>query len=429
MPAYLSRMTQPAPVSHSPAPVPHPDVVVAGAGVVGLALALALAQAGLSVVSLGPLPLARNGRTVALLDGSVRMLAALGVWPRLKGLTAPLATMRLVDDTPSLFRTAPLDFRASEIGLPAFGHNVENADLVAALAAEGECLPNLVHRDALLESCRAGPDRVAVSTSEGEAIEAPLLVAADGAQSAARAAAGIRARQETYPQVALTALLHHEAPHGNVSTEFHTRQGPFTLVPLPGTAEAPNRSSLVWVMAPGEAERRHGLDRMALDGEIERRSQFMLGRVAAQGAIGRFPIRRLVATRFTADRVVLAGEAAHALPPIGAQGLNLSLRDAATLVDILGEARTAGVDLGSPRVLERYERARAGDVALRSFGVGALNRALLSSWLPVDAVRGLGMVALARLAPMRRALMRGGLMPRHGVPRLMRGDPMRASSG
>lgn len=399
------------------------DVVVAGAGVVGLALALALARSGIGVVLLGPPLLARNGRTVALLDGSVRMLEALGVWPRLRGLTAPLATMRLVDDTNSLFRQPPIDFRAEEIGLPAFGHNVENADLVAALVAEAERAPTLEHRDALLASWAAEPDRVTVRTADGEAIEAPLLVAADGAGSMARRSAGIAVREESYPQTALTTVLHHEAPHGNTSTEFHTRQGPFTLVPLPGSGAAPNRSSLVWVMAPGEAERRLRLDRRAFDREVERRSQPLLGRVESQGAVGRFPIRRLVADRLTGDRVALAGEAAHALPPIGAQGLNLSLRDAAGLVDVLADARAAGLDIGSPRALDRYERTRTGDIALRAAGVDVLNKALLSSWLPVDAVRGVGMAVLSRLPPMRRALMRQGLMPRHAVPRLMRADP------
>ncbi len=409
-------------VSHPSPPAASPlDVVVAGAGVVGLALALALARAGFRVASLGPLPLARNGRTVALLDGSVRMLAGLGVWPRLRGRAAPLATMRLVDDTPSLFRAPPIEFEAREIGLPAFGHNVENADLVAALAAEAAEAPALVRRDALLASASAGPAGVEVRTEAGEVLRALLLVAADGARSTARAAAGVEVREHGYPQVALTALLHHEVPHGNVSTEFHTREGPFTLVPLPGSAEAAHRSSLVWVMAPGEAARRHALPRPDLDREVERQSHALLGRVEARGAVGRFPIRRLVATRMTGPRTALAGEAAHALPPIGAQGLNLSLRDAAALVDVLADARAALVDIGAPRVLARYEANRAGDVALRAFGVDALNRSLLSSLLPVDAVRGVGMAALSRLPGLRRALMRQGVMPRHAVPRLMRG--------
>lgn len=401
-------------------PVATADVAVAGAGVVGLVLALGLARAGLTVVLLGTPPLARNGRTVALLDGSVRMLAALGVWPRLAGLTAPLATMRLVDDTPSLFRRPPIDFRAEEIGLSAFGHNVENADLVAALAAEADATPGLTRRDALLASWSARPDLATVRISEGDVIEAALLVAADGARSTARAAAGIAVREESYPQTALTTVLHHEIPHRNVSTEFHTREGPFTLVPLPGVDGAPDRSSLVWVMAPDEAERRLRLGREELNAEIERQSRSLLGRVEAQGAVGRFPIRRLVASRLAGERIVLAGEAAHALPPIGAQGLNLSLRDAAALVDVLAEARASGLDLGSPRVLDRYARARTGDVALRAAGVDLLNKALLSSWPPLDAVRGIGMAALSRLAPVRRALMRQGVMPRHAVPTLMR---------
>ena len=397
----------------------HPDIVVAGAGVVGLALALALAKAGFDVLLLGPAATARNGRTVALLEGSVNLLANLGVWPAVRGLAAPLTVMRIVDDTPSLFRGPPIDFRAAEIGLAAFGYNVENADLMVALANEVSRQPGLTRSEDLLAEFEARPEHIVVRAGD-RAIEPKLLIAADGGRSMARQSAGIGARENLYPQTALTAILDHDAPHRTISTEFHTRQGPFTLVPLPGLGAAANRSSLVWVMTPEEAVRRIALGHEALNAEIEAQSQSLLGAVRVQGEIGQFPLRRMVAERLVAPRLALAGEAAHALPPIGAQGLNVSLRDVATLVDELVAARAAGLDPGSARVLARYERARLGDVALRAAGVDALNKALLSSWLPVDALRGAGLAFLAAVPWARQAIMRQGLRPQNAIPRLMR---------
>ena len=392
-------------------------LLIAGAGVVGLALAVALAQAGWPVTLVGPAGAPRNGRTVALLDGSVRMLTALGAWDGVAGSAAPLAVMRIVDDTGSLLSGPPVDFRSSEIGLAAFGFNVENAALVEALEVVAARTRDLVRIDGHVAGFALTGETLHVETAEGATFPAALLVAADGAGSAARTVAGITVRETRYPQVALTTILRHTAPHRNVSTEFHTRQGPFTLVPMAATPEASHRSSLVWVMTPAEADRRLSLDREALAGEIDRQSRRLLGHMAIEGRIGRFPIRRAVADRLTGRRVILVGEAAHALPPIGAQGLNLSLRDAATLVDLLGAG--GRLDPGSKALLDGYERARKGDIALRAAGVDALNRSLLSDLLPVDLVRSGGLTALAALSPVRRAAMRFGLMPRHDVPRLM----------
>ena len=399
------------------------DIVVAGAGVVGLVLAIALAREGFSVACLGRSAAARNGRTVALLDGSVRLLRATGVWDALAGLTAPLSVMRIVDDTDSLFRGPPVDFIASEIGLDAFGHNVENADLVNALEAAAERTPGLHRLPALIERQQIEGQGMRVRLADGGAVTAPLLVAADGVRSPARHAAGIAARQSRYPQDALTAVLVHERPHRAVSTEFHTREGPFTLVPLPGSAEGPHRSSLVWVMTPARAECRLAMAPEILAREIARRARTLLGDLRVSGAVGHFPLGRMVAERLVAERLVLAGEAAHALPPIGAQGLNLSLRDAATLVEHLAAARRRGLDIGSAGVLAGYEAARRGDVALRALGVDMLNRSLLTHVLPVDAARGLGLAALAAFGPLRRALMREGLFPQRRVPALMRQTP------
>ncbi len=137
----------------------------------------------------------------------------------------------------------------------------------------------------------------------------------------------------------------------------------------------------------------------------------ILGRIEVAGVVGQFPMGGLKARSLVGPRIALAGEAAHAMPPIGAQGLNLSLRDAAKLTDVLGSAKRRGEDLGSAQVLDRYAAAREGDVAIRGLGVDLLNRALLADRLPVDLLRGAGLLALGSLAPLRRLAMRQGLMP------------------
>ncbi len=403
-----------------PSVVPAPsrrltsEVVMVGAGAVGLAIALAVARGGIQVILVGDVDVRATGRTVALLEGSVDFLARLGVWEQLRPFAEPLRVMRLVDDTGSLFRGPPLAFDAAEIGRPCFGFNIENHRLVETLAQAARHVPGLTQLPGRLERFAFGPRSVTADGPEGPAVEGALLVATDGRRSTARRAAGIGAREVPYPQQALTTTLHHDRPHRGISTEFHTRQGPFTLVPLPAGPEAPHRSSLVWGMAPEAAERRaaEGAERLARD--IERQSRMLLGRIRVAGVVGRFPISSLTSDRLVGPRLALAGEAAHAMAPIGAQGLNLSLRDAASLADILVDARRGGEDLGAPAVLDRYARSRRGDIAARAFGVDWLNRAILDDRLPTDVLRGAGLLAMASIGPLRRFAMRQGLMPGTG---------------
>lgn len=388
------------------------DVIVAGAGAVGLTLALSLARQGLSVLIAGRLDTRATGRTVALLSGSVRLLADLGVWQGLAPDAAPLRVMRIVDDTGSLFRVPPVRFEAREIGAEAFGFNIENARLIAGLAEVARATAGIALVETLLEDIVFSPERATATLVGGGTVEAPLLAAADGRTSPARRAGLIPAREWAYPQTALTAVLRHDRPHDDISTEFHTRAGPFTLVPLPARPGAPHRSSLVWVMAPEDSRRRRGLERAALHREIEVRSRHLLGRIEVEGTPGSFPISGLSAATMTAPRLALLGEAAHAFPPIGAQGLNLGLRDVEALARVLGGARLRGEDIGGAAVLDRYARARRRDVALRTFAVDGLNRALLADLLPVDLLRGAGLAALGSIGPLRRFLMRAGMDPR-----------------
>lgn len=376
------------------------EIAIVGAGAVGLAAALALAASGREVVLFGAATAPRDGRTVALLDGSWRLLEALGLTQALEAVAAPLEVMRLVDDTGSLFRQPPVEFKAAELGLPAFGWNVENATLVEAMAERVAREPRIRLVPHAVQAIGPGNGSVLLSGSGFEPVAARLAIGADGRQSRVRAAAGIEAREWSYPQIALTAILGHRREHQDASTEFHTRSGPCTLVPLPG-----RRSSLVWLLEPREAEAIAALDDTAFALAVERRVHSILGAMTVEGRRGRVPMGGLSVDRFAANRMALIGEAAHVFPPIGAQGLNLGLRDVAALRDAVADA----ADPGEEAVLSRYDGSRQADVRLRTGAVDALNRTLLTDLLPADLLRGAGLLALSRIAPLRRLVMRQGL--------------------
>ncbi len=376
------------------------DIAIVGAGPVGLAAALALASEGRSVALLGPLATPRDGRTVALLDSSWRLLAELGLQDALLEKAAPLAVMRLVDDSGSLFRQPPVEFRASEIGLEAFGWNIENADLTEVLTETAGQRAGLRLLPGLVRSIEPAADSVRLSGDGFASLGARLVVGADGRNSQVRAVAGIASRDWRYPQVALTGILTHARDHREISTEFHTRQGPCTLVPLPG-----RRSSLVWLLEPEAAEAVAALDDAAFARRVETQVQSLLGAMSVAGPRGRIPMGGLSVDRFAAGRMALIGEAAHVFPPIGAQGLNLGLRDVAALRDAVAERD----DPGAEGAMTAYDAARRTDVRLRTGAVDALNRTLLSDLLPADLMRGAGLLALSRIGPLRRFVMRQGL--------------------
>lgn len=408
----------------------HYDICIVGAGAAGLAAALTFAREGYCVAVIGRAHAPRDGRTVALLDGSVQLMERLGVWEALAPHAAPLEIMRLVDDTDSLFRAPVVDFKCREIGLDAFGWNVENANLVEilgeAVAARPEIasFSNMATGIGSQDTVTPGSQdqRITISLDDGSRIAASLVVAADGRNSPMRRAAGIPARSWAYPQAALTTILAHERDHRDISTEFHTRHGPFTLVPLPG-----RRSSLVWVTEPEKAAHLREYTDAALALTIERQAKAILGKMTIDGPRGVVPMGGLSVSRFTAPRLALVGEAAHAFPPIGAQGLNLGLRDVAALRDAVVGTDGGGADPGSAAALARYDRGRRFDVRSRTLGVDMLNRTLLSGLLPADFLRGTGLRALAAITPLRRMMMREGVSPRFATPQLMRRDPPAAA--
>lgn len=394
----------------------HPDVAVVGAGPAGLMAAIALASAGVATTLIGRKP-AADHRTSALLAGSITALETLGVWAACRSRAAPLRTMRIVDDTERLIRAPEVSFAASEIGLEAFGYVIENHHLLAALETRASELQALTRIDDEAQAVEIDAQRVTIKLKSGTEVAAQLAVGADGRHSLCRTAAGIETDGRTYPQIALTFNLRHMRPHHDISTEFHAESGPFTLVPLPGF-----RSGLICVLDPTTAAELRELDDAMLAEELERRAHSVLGRFEVEPDRGVFPLTIATARRFGATRIALVGESAHLMPPIGAQGLNLGLRDAATISELVVAASREGADVGASELLERYDMQRRADVKSRAFAVDLLNRTLLSDFLPAQGVRGFGFFLIDRIGPLRRALMREGVAPAASQPRLMRGE-------
>ena len=393
------------------------EVVIVGGGPAGLTAAIAIASAGVETALIARPGPADDRRTTALLAGSVTALATLGVWEECRPHAAPLRVMRIVDDTARLLRAPEVRFDAGEIGLDAFGHNIENRFLVAALEARAAELTTLTRIPEEAAAVVVDDERVMVRCTGEASLTARLAIGADGRRSLCRAAVGIDVDRRTYPQTALTCNLGHGRPHRDTSTELHTEAGPFTLVPLPG-----RRSSLVFVVDPAALPGLSVLDDAAMAAEIERRCHSILGKIAVEPGRGTFPLTVETATCFGARRVALIGEAAHVIPPIGAQGLNLGLRDAATVSELIVAAHSEGGDVGGCELTQRYDHMRRADVASRTLAVDLLNRSLLSDFLPLQGVRGLGLFLMQRIGAMRRAVMREGVMPLASQPRLMRGE-------
>jgi 2-octaprenyl-6-methoxyphenol hydroxylase len=380
------------------------EIVVVGAGITGMAMALALARQDAEVTLLAagalPGPLSRrpsDGRTAALMQPAIELLTRLGVFDP-AGLGAePLYRLRIVSerdgDGPSI------TFDAAEIGHDAFGWNVPNASLVAKLAAAVRREPRItLCHDAALTSVVETHDRL-ILRGGGTRLAARLVIGADGRDSVVRETAAIGTTERDRGQTAIVCRFAHSRPHRNISTELHRKGGPFTMVPLPGRT-----SSLVWVDTDSRSSERLGLDDTRFLAAMEEHAEPWLGEVSDVSVRHAYPIRARLAKALTAPRRALIGEAAHVLSPLGAQGLNLSLRDVATLAGLL---RDHLGDPGDDDLLDAYADARKADIKARFWGVDTLNVLVKGSLPPFRQASSLAFGLLDRLPPARRLLMQG----------------------
>lgn len=378
------------------------DIMIIGGGAAGLSAALGLAAKGLKVHLAGaPGTIRDDGRSAALFQSSLDFLATLGIGTALEACAAPLRAIRIIDIAGGLVRAPTTTFRALEIGQDAFGWNIANADILRVMMAAARETPGLTLSELSFDSFEDHGETLLVRLSDGSLHRTRLLIGADGQNSRTRDAAGISFRTKDYPQTAITCRLSHPGDHEDISTEFHTREGPFTFVP-----SGDGISALVWIMRPDKAEAMLALSKEALAGIITRRSSSFLGKVEIISALGAVPMRKRVADKLVSGRVALIGEAAHAFPPIGAQGLNLGLKDVASLVNRLGAAHAAGDDPVS--ALPLYARDRKLDMDMRATGVDLMNSALIADTLPHDLSRAVALTALKSLPPLRQLAMRIG---------------------
>ncbi|MCB2137669.1 MAG: UbiH/UbiF family hydroxylase [Rhodobacteraceae bacterium] len=390
------------------------DIFISGGGVAGLTASAAFGAAGFSVICADPAPPVTDPtadgadlRTTAFLQPARQLLESAGLWDRLEPHAAPLQVMRIVDAGGATSEPRAIkDFDAGEISDAPFGWNFPNWLLRRELAARLADLPNVSFRPGTgTASVLTRANAALIRLSDGSSVSARLLIAADGRNSPVRHALGITVRTLRYGQKALAFAVTHPLPHGNISTEVHRSGGPFTLVPLPDRDGRPS-SAVVWMERGPEAMRLAALPAAAFEAEMFARSGGLLGPLTLVTRRSVWPIISQIADRFAAERAALMAEAAHVVPPIGAQGLNMSLADLACLLDL---AKAAPDRLGDREMLDAYHRRRWPEVKARVTGIDLLNRASMAGAPVLRDLRAQALNAFFAATPIRRGLMRAGL--------------------
>lgn len=390
------------------------DILISGGGIAGMTAAAAFGNAGFHVICVDPAPpitdeaaTGADMRSTAMLQPARAVLERAGLWDALAPHAADLQVMRIVDAggetaEPRVTRS----FDAGDISDQPFGWNFPNWLLRRELVARLGTIDTVDFRPGTgTTSLFTRTASAKVGLSDGSTVTTRLVIAADGRNSPMRQAAGIGVTTRRYGQKALAFAVTHPVPHGNVSTEFHRTGGPFTLVPLPDRDGSPS-SAIVWMDDGPETLRRAELDVADFEAEMTERSCAIFGPLTLASPRNVWPIITQHADRLSAERVALIAEAAHVLPPIGAQGLNMSLQDVATLLDL---AEKSPETLGDIAMLDAYHRARYGDIQLRINGIDLLNRISQASHPLARDARAKGLDALYALPPVRKMLMQMGL--------------------
>jgi len=410
------------------------DILITGGGIAGLTLAAILGRADINVHVIDnfpPEPLKKTkqtGRTIALMQNSLNIIKAAGVWDQCAAFSAPLKTMRIVD------QKIDIAFDASDIEQEQFGFNVPNAILRAALYEQVQSIPSVTtHMPNALEEYKIENGHITATLKNGKTITARLLVGADGRNSLVRKIAGIKCRELKYKQHAVTGIINHSRSHNNVSTEFHHPAGPLALVPLPGLpspkrspgfAQAGNRSSIVWVETPERAKELVALRETSFIEELQKQTHDILGGITLETKPESWPLGSLRAKSLSAPRMALIAEAAHVMSPITAQGLNLSLRDVAALAETIADAMRLGLEPGNETTLKNYESRRRIDITTRILGVDGMNRIVSNDIPALQALRRAGFKTMDRLPSLKKFAMRAGLAPQIDGGRLASGKPL-----
>lgn len=403
------------------------DIIVSGAGPAGLTLSLLLGRAGFKVALIDAEPPSEirtdepSGRTAALLNTSINVIKAAGLWDTLQDYATPLKLMKIIDDsTIGNTSDAAITFRAEDSGQECFGYNIPNSFLRLALANKVPEVKNLTRlAPAKLKTYKIDGSKVLATLEDGRKISASLIIGTDGRNSIVRKISKIEVKTHDYGQIAMTCLIDHTKPHNFTSTEFHRSGGPFTFVPMPG-----NQSSIVWVEKTEDAKKYLAMKKADYERAIQDRTNGYLGTVSLKSNPESWPLMMLSAEKFVGDRAVIAAEASHVMSPIGAQGLNLSLRDIATLAETLTDAARLGEDIGAKTVLERYERRRRLDIKSHVIGIDGYNRIVANDLSFLKDLRRLGLKSVEKIPGLKQVAMQQGLMPSMDEGRLINGLPL-----
>lgn len=410
------------------------DVLIAGAGLAGASLALALSREGFAVTLVDPQPFeaqlapAFDGRSTAIAFSTFRMLHTLGLGEDLAPHACRMDRILVTDGRrPGAAARAPsaafLRFDAAEIGDATggepLGYMVENRRLRVALARALDATDVTVRAPVGVTAVETGIGRSIVTLGDGSQVRAALVVGAEGRRSVVRDAAGIGVIRQPYGQSGVVATVRMADPHGNVAHEYFLPGGPFAILPL-----TDQRASLVWTEPTRAAEALRSASDMAFLAHLTRRFGDFLGEVRPEGPRFVYPLELSLATAMVAPRIALIGDAAHGVHPVAGQGLNMGLKDVAALAEVLTEARMLGEDIGAEPVLDRYAQWRRFDTVALTLAFDAFVRLFSNDIAPVRAVRDLGMAAVNRIAPLRRAFMHEAGGATGDLPKLLRGEAL-----